>query len=81
MSFSPQHQGDEHGGAGGYRRELLNDQKPEDRGRDAVVGNFCSTSYLYPKALAAANSSEAKDLFYRRNSDLIKILLPDLMFL
>jgi len=36
---------------------------------------------FYPKALDAANSSKAKDLFYRKNSDLIKILLPDLMFL
>lgn len=43
--------------------------------------DFSSVSRLYPKAFDAANSSKAKDLFYRRNSDLIKILLPDLMFL
>lgn len=43
--------------------------------------DFSSVSHLYPKAFDATNSSKAKDLFYRRNSDLIKILLPDLMFL
>lgn len=43
--------------------------------------DFSSVSHLYPKALVAANSSKAKDLFYRRNSDLIKILLPDPMLL
>lgn len=44
-------------------------------------GDFSSVSHVYLKALDAANSSKVEDLFYRRNSDLIKILLPDLMFL
>lgn len=55
----------------------------EARGQRERPGraDFSSVSHLYPKASDAAHSSKAKDLFYRRNSDSIKILLPDLMFL
>lgn len=65
---------------GGYTDVPVSDWKPEGRGRDPGGGDFSSVSHLYPKALDAASSSKAKDLFSRRNSDLIKILLPDLMF-